>query len=104
HVDGAVLWLNMVLLFWLSLIPFATAYLGQSFALLKTAPLGPRHAVALYGFISLAAGVAYYFLHAAVAKQGRDDPKLDALHQRMMRKNRLALALYAVAVPVAYLN
>ena len=104
HVDGPVLWFNMLLLFWLSLIPFATGYLGESFGLLKSAPLASRHAVALYAIVSLAAGIAFYFLRRTIARQSHDDPKVRSLHARMLRKNQVALAVYASAVVMAYVN
>ncbi len=61
RVDGAILWANMHLLFWLSLIPFATAWMGENdFASLP---------VAVYGFALLAPAVAYYFLQAAIIRR-----------------------------------
>jgi len=94
HVDGPMLWWNMLLLFWLSLIPFATAYLGESGA--------SSFAVGFYGTIAAAAGMSYYFLRYAIAKQHREDTRLHALHRRMLNKNRLAIGIYVSAVLLAH--
>ena len=63
RVTGPILWANLHLLFWLSLFPFATGWMGQNhFALPPTA---------LYGFVLLMAGLAYFILqHAIIASQG----------------------------------
>ena len=65
HVNGAVLWANLHLLFWLSLVPFVTGWMGENdFATLP---------VALYGFNLLMAAFAYYFLERAlIAAQGKE--------------------------------
>ena len=77
HVNGAVLWANLHLLFWLSLIPFTTGWMGEN----HFAPLP----VALYGVVLLMAGVAYYILVRALIAlprprfgiRGRDRPRLE---------------------------
>jgi uncharacterized membrane protein len=63
RVTGPILWANLHLLFWLSLFPFATGWMGQNhFGLVPTA---------LYGFVLLMAGIAYFILqHAIIASQG----------------------------------
>src|SRR5260370_31136520 len=63
RVTGPILWANLHLLFWLSLFPFATGWMGQNhFGLPPTA---------LYGFVLLMAGIAYFILqHAIIASQG----------------------------------
>src|SRR4051812_21080015 len=58
HVTGAILWANLHLLFWLSLVPFVTAWLGEN--LFAATP------AALYGLVLLMAGVAYVILQAAI--------------------------------------
>ncbi len=64
HVNGKVLWANMNLLFWLSLVPFASGWMGENhFA---------KWPVALYGIILFMAGMAYYFLaHALIKLHGK---------------------------------
>jgi uncharacterized membrane protein len=65
HVDGKILWANLHLLFWLSLFPFTTAWMGEN----QFAPAP----TAMYGFVNLMAGFAYLILQRAIiAKEGRD--------------------------------
>src|SRR5438128_5067939 len=65
HVDGRILWANLHLLFWLSLVPFTTAWVGES--LFAPAP------VACYGVVLLLAGSAYYMLsRLLIARHGAD--------------------------------
>ena len=67
HVDGAILWANAHLLFWLSLIPFATAWMGENhYALMPTA---------LYGFALLMPAIAWYILQCAIIRR-HVSPKL----------------------------
>src|SRR5437867_9935536 len=64
HVSGGILWANLHLLFWLSLFPFATAWIGENYV----APTP----TACYGFILLMAAIGYYILQRAIiAKQGQ---------------------------------
>ncbi len=96
HVNGAILWLNLNLLFWLSLMPFATAYMGQTHA----APLS----VAFYGGVQTTSAVAYSFLQAAIARQHSQDAKFVALNAQMARKNLIAMVISAATVPAAYVS
>jgi uncharacterized membrane protein len=92
HVDGRVLWANLHLLFWLSLIPFVTAWMGENrFA---------AWPVALYGVVMLGAAVAYFILtRALITLHGRDSVLATALGRD--RKGKISLILYLVAIPVA---
>jgi uncharacterized membrane protein len=93
HVDGGVLWSNLHLLFWLSLIPFATAWMGEY--PLATAP------VALYGFILLMSGFAYLVLEANLLRvEGRDSPLAQAV--RKSGKEKLSVAVYVVGLAAAF--
>ncbi len=95
QVDGRVLWANMHLLFWLSLIPFATGWMGEN----HLAPLP----VALYGVVFLMASIAYFILaRALVALHGRDSLLAAALGRDF--KGKISLAVYAAAVLLAFLN
>ena len=96
RVNAAVMWANINLLFWLSLMPFVTAYLGDNHV--------TSLAVALYGVVAAACGISYYILRHAIACQTHDDPKLRELHQCMLRKNQIAIGLYVLAVPLAYVS
>lgn len=93
HVDGRVLWANMHLLFWLSLVPFATAWMGEShFA---------NWPVAAYGFVLLLAGCAYYLLsRALIATNGPDSKLARAVGED--RKGLASLGLYTLAIALAF--
>ncbi len=95
HVSGRVLWANLHLLFWLSLVPFVTSWLGAShFA---------SWPVAIYGVILLMAGMAYSFLtKALMACQGPNTLLADALGFDL--KGKLSLLLYSIAIVVAFIE
>jgi uncharacterized membrane protein len=95
RVNGRILWANLHLLFWLSLIPFTTGWMGENhFAPLPTA---------VYGAVLLLAGIAYLILaHAIVAEHGASSRLAEALGRDW--KGKLSLLLYAVAIPVAFVN
>ena len=93
HVNGRVLWANTHLLFWLTLIPFGTAWVGESFA---------PWPVALYGVDLLLAGVAYFILtRTLIAAHGKESAL--ALAVRKDFKGKTSVILYAAAIPVAFL-
>ncbi len=96
RVTAPLLWSNMNLLFWLSLIPFATSYLGEN----HIVPM----AVAVYGTLTMLCALAYYILRHVVSCQTSDDPRLSALHACMLRKNRLAVFIFLVSIPVAFFS
>lgn len=93
NVTGSMLWANLHLLFWLSLIPFATGWMGENhFA------AGPS---ALYGVVLLMAAVAYWILQQLIiASQGPDSILKKAVGGDW--KGKLSPILYAVAIPVAF--
>ena len=95
QIDGRVLWANMHLLFWLSLIPFATGWMGEnSFA---------AWPVALYGAVLLLAAIAYTILfRVLVALHGRDSVLGTALGRDV--KGKVSLGIYIVAIPLALVN
>ena len=94
-VNGAILWANTHLLFWLSLVPFVTSWMGEnSFA---TVP------VAVYGVVMLMAGVAYTILaRSLVHHHGPDSALGKAIGEDV--KGRMSLVLYASAIPLAFVN
>lgn len=94
-ITGRILWANLHLLFWLSLIPFATGWMGgNDFAPLPTA---------LYGVVLLLAGVAYLILqNAIIASQGPASRLAAAVGRDV--KGKLSAALYAIAIPSAFIN
>jgi uncharacterized membrane protein len=91
----AILWHNNHLLFWMSLIPFATGFLGEN----------PRlpDAYAVYGFVLAAAAAAFTLLRWHASVQGQDDQALVRVHRTVLSKSLLASVLYALAIPLAYL-
>jgi len=93
HVTGAVLWSNLHLLFWLSLMPFATAFMGEN----HFAPLP----VALYGGDLLMSAVAYFILvRALVASHGRDSEFAARIGSDW--KGKIPLVAYAAAISLAF--
>jgi TMEM175 potassium channel family protein len=95
QVSAAILWSNLHLLFWLSLVPFVTGWMGEN----HFAPLP----VALYGVVLLMAGIAYFVLSRAIIRHhGRDSTLAVAVGGD--RKGLISVALYALAVPLSFLN
>jgi uncharacterized membrane protein len=95
QVNGSVLWANLHLLFWLSLVPFVTGWMGENhFAALP---------VALYGGVLLLAAIAYYILsQVLIASHGRDSALAIALGRDL--KGKVSLAIYVVAIGLAFVN
>jgi uncharacterized membrane protein len=95
RISGWVLWANLHLLFWLSLLPFVTAWMGtNNFAPMPTA---------LYAFDLLMSGIAYSVLtHALIAADGKESLLAKAVGSA--RKERISLVLYASAIPIAFWN
>ena len=94
-VNGSILWANLHLLFWLSLVPFVTGWMDENH--LEPVP------VALYGFVLLMAGVAYYFLaHCLGAIHGRDSAFTARLGGDF--KGKVSVAIYAVAIAFAFVQ
>jgi TMEM175 potassium channel family protein len=95
HVSGGILWANLHLLFWLSLTPFVTAWMGQN----NFAPWP----VALYGAVMLFAGTAYFILtRSLIAYHGTQSTLAASIGKD--RKGRMSLAAYALAIPLAFLQ
>jgi len=95
RVNGLVLWANMHLLFWLSLVPFTTGWMGQHhFATTPTAA---------YGIVLLAAALAYYALQAAIIAEQRDDPILKTAIGRDL-KGKSSPLLYVAGIALAYVD
>jgi len=95
HVDATILWANMNLLFWISLIPWVTVYLGDNHAL--------PFPVALYAAVSAAGGFSFFFLRASIARHHRHKPDFERLNKKMVRKNLIAVFIYLVAIVVAFI-
>jgi uncharacterized membrane protein len=95
QVDGPTLWANLHLLFWLSLVPFVTGWMGEHYS--------AGLPVALYGFVLWMAGLAYYILtRTLVTLHGRDSLIATALGNKV--KERASLVAYALAILLAFVN
>jgi len=95
RVNGRILWANMHLLFWLSLVPFTTGWMGES----HVAPLP----VAAYGFVLLMAAVGYTILQTTIISHQGPGSKLRAFVGND-RKGKISLLAYAAAIPLAYVH
>jgi uncharacterized membrane protein len=92
-VDGSILWANTHLLFWLSLIPFATGWMGENnFA---------RYPTALYGVALLMPAIAYYILQRVIIRSHGNDSHLARAIGKDF-KGKISPALYAVAIVLAF--
>jgi uncharacterized membrane protein len=96
HADARLLWTNNNLLFWMSLVPFTTAYMGNNYR--------DARAVALYGVVLFCCGLAFSFLRAAIASHHRDNEEMAEYHRRSQSKNIFSIVLYASSVPLAFVN
>ncbi len=95
HVDGRVLWANLHLLFWLSLVPFATAWIGEE----GSAPWP----AAIYGLVLLCAAAAYFILTLTlVALHGKGSDIAIALGKDF--KGKISIVIYALALPLAFVS
>jgi uncharacterized membrane protein len=95
QVDGRILWANLHLLFWLSLFPFVTAWIGENH--FAPAPM------AIYGLVMLMAAIAYFVLQRAImAREGRDSLLARAVGRDL--KGKLSPFFYLAAIPLAFVN
>ncbi|HVD60526.1 MAG TPA: TMEM175 family protein [Gemmatimonadaceae bacterium] len=95
RIHGGVLWANLHLLFWLSLIPFVTGWMGENhFAALPTAA---------YGVVLVGAAIAYTILQTTILKENDENPRLaQAIGSDW--KGKMSIILYVAAVPLAFIN
>jgi uncharacterized membrane protein len=95
EVSGGILWANLHLLFWLSLFPFTTAWMGENH--LAAIP------TAVYGFVLLMAAIAYYVLQRTIiAKEGRESLLAQAVGKDW--KGKLSPLFYLAAIPLAFVS
>jgi uncharacterized membrane protein len=95
RVSGGILWANLHLLFWLSLFPFATGWMGENH--LAATP------TAAYGFVLLMAAIAYWILQQTIiARHGRDSLLARAVGGDW--KGKLSPLLYLASIPLAFMN
>jgi uncharacterized membrane protein len=93
RVNGSTLWANLHLLFWLSLVPFTTAWMGENHF--------DSWPVAIYGIVLLLAGAAYFILTRALIHLHGQDSTLGTSIGRD-RKGKISIAIYAAAIPLAF--
>lgn len=95
RINGKILWANLHLLFWLSLVPFVTGWMGENhFAPLPTA---------VYGVVLLLAAIAYTILQSMIVAQQGPQSKLGRAVGND-KKGKLSMMLYAVAIPLAFVH
>src|SRR6478672_3233577 len=94
EVTARLLWSNLNLLFWMSLVPFVTDFLGKNYR----SPM----AVALYGLDLAMCGASFYVLRIVLVRQDRHNMNLMDYHAGIQRKNLFSAALYLLAAPFAY--
>lgn len=95
HVNASIMWANLHLLFWQSLIPFVTGWMGENhFDGLPTA---------LYGFVLLMTAIAYFILQRAIlVKQGQGSPLAGAIGRDL--KGKISLLCYGLAISLSFVN
>jgi uncharacterized membrane protein len=95
RIGGAVLWANLHLLFWLSMVPVATGWMGENhFAEVPTA---------VYGAVLLAAAISYTILQTTIIRIQGPHSKL-ALAVKGDRKGKISMLLYVAAIPLAFVH
>ena len=96
HVNAAIIWANMNLLFWLSLIPFATGWMGENdFA---------RNTVVLYAILLLLCGISFTILQTCIERISKNNPKLVEAFARVKQKGIFSVICYCMAIVLAYYN
>ena len=93
RVDALILWANMNLLFWLSVVPWATVYLGENHLL--------PFPVALYATVSTIGAISFFLLRASIARH-HHEAEFKKLNRKMARKNLLAILIYLAAIVTAF--
>lgn len=95
RIDGTILWANLHLLFWLSLVPFTTAWVGKNHLL----PIP----VAFYGGVLLMCAIAFRILEASLIHYHGEDFPLRKFHAGR-KKEKYSIAIYFVAIPLAFVS
>jgi len=96
EVRGGILWANLHLLFWLSLIPFATEWMGENHF--------EKNTVAVYAFLSDLCGIAYYILLMVIKDRNRDNTALLEVLRKQSRKGIVSCILYTVAIGASFIS
>jgi uncharacterized membrane protein len=96
QISAGIMWSNANLLFWLSLVPFATGWMGSNH--FEPFP------VACYAVLMIACGVSYTILQKTIEACHKKNTQLEQIMERQSRKGIASLILYAAAIPLAYVN
>ena len=96
EVNSGIMWANLHLLFWLSLIPFATAWMGENHFEKKT--------VAVYALLADLCGIAYYILLTVMKNCNPGNTALLDVLKKQSRKGMLSCIFYTLAIPIAFIN
>ena len=96
QLNSKIIWANLHLLFWLSLIPFATAWMGENSF--------DKVTVVVYAVLQTICSGAYFILLRLIIKGHRHNPELSIPLQKQVRKGRLSVLMYGLAIPTAYIN
>jgi uncharacterized membrane protein len=96
HVNSKIIWANMSLLFWLSLVPFATGWIGEN-------PMA-EVPVAVYATLFLLCGIAFFILQKVIENHYTHSTKLIEALKKTSKKGILSLLLYSTAVVFAFIN
>ena len=95
-INGKIIWANMHLLFWLSLVPFATAWMGENN--FDSIP------VAIYGALLVFCGVAFNILGSSVEKTRPFQTELSIIFKRTNTKGKISTILYLSSIPLAFVH
>ncbi len=96
HVNAAIIWSNLNLLFWLSLIPFATGWMGENHYAQNT--------VILYAILLLVCGISFTILQICIERITKNNPKLVEAFANVKRKGIFSVFCYFLAIILAYYN
>jgi uncharacterized membrane protein len=96
HVNAAIIWSNMNLLFWLSLIPFANGWMGENHYAQNT--------VVLYAILLLVCGISFTILQVCIERITKNNPKLVYAFACVRRKGIFSVVCYSLAIVLAYYN
>ena len=96
EVKGGIIWANLHLLFWLSLIPFATAWMGENHF--------EKNTIAAYALLSDICGIAYYILLMVIKDSNRDNTALLEVLKKQSKKGMISCIVYTAAIGLAFIN
>jgi uncharacterized membrane protein len=95
HVNTKIIWANTHLLFWLSLIPFATSWVGENFSAVP---------VAVYAGLQAVCGIAYYILLRAIISSPSHHSRVHESLEKQSTKGTISLVIYVLAIPAAFIH